>query len=1540
MIVKLVGNKKIFKMTLPDTVGGDYWLCDNSDNEEQKLVNIKSLNGTWIVASNKYSKIINEQYVKKEKDGFRIISSSQTVIKEVGLDYNKKILISLRNDDELYALYCFPTYETRIKTYKIANNEILIGSSEKNDIMIMDNLIKNCHARIYLKNGRWFLENYDDLFGTYLNNEFVDIDNIALIENGDIVSISGIKLMILDDYLNILGDLKYARININSLHVDEIIHKKLEDIKITEKKEDDVELYKESDYFYCSPRIIEKIPVEEISIDMPSKKNDSDNTNQIFSLFSSAGMAIISVLTIILTFSTLKQNKTELIQRVATTSILLCSMIAIPIIRVCLKIKKRNKKEKNRQIAYKKYINSKIMEINEVVENQDRIIKENNMIADECERIVLEKSHKLWERQIEDEDFLCVNLGNGDKEIDIGIDKVEPKFIEEPDNLLDIYYDVVNSSRIISGMPISISLANNNVVSIISKEKNKIKEYMQNIILQLVSLQNFRTLKLVFLVKNIDDWDFVRMIPHVWDDANSIRFLASSRNEINEVTQYLDEQLLERIPEDTDNFKADDISYKDFDTYYVVFTDNYRKLNDIRLLDRIVNSEQNYGFSLVNITNDIRQAPNKCKAFIEIENDSVHLLLNEASETVRKKIKLDKFEKVDYGKISRVISNIPIKYTSSKALALPKHYNFMEMYDSGNIEQLNILNRWSSNDSTKSLQAQIGIDAMGNAIYLDAHEKYHGPHGLIAGTTGSGKSEFIITYILSLAINYHPDDVTFILIDYKGGGLAGAFKKKDVQLPHLVGTITNIDSVGIQRSLESIQSELRRRQIKFNEAKNITNESTIDIYKYQRFYHEGVLKEPISHLFIICDEFAELKQQQPDFMAELMSVSRIGRSLGVHLILATQKPSGVVNEQIRSNSKFGICLKVQNKSDSKDIIGKPDAALLKNAGQFYINVGNDEYFALGQSGYTGVPYVESDIVKKEENNAIEFISNIGSVIKKVDDNEEKNEDKTIENKGDQLTNIVNYLDDLAKRKNIHENSLWLEPIPENIYISKLRKKYNVIAEKNIINPIIGEYDDPFNQRQDILTLNLSNDGNTIIYGSNDSGKELVMFSVLYDAMITHTSEEVQFYLIDFGNEILTLFRDAPNVGDVMLVDDVEKIVRMFTMIKKEMKRRKQMLIDYNGSYKLYLKTGKEPMPMIVVMINDFGNFFQLFIRQEEELNRIFKNCNKYGIVFIITANAYNEVRTRTSQNFKRKLTLQLLTNDYSVILSKAKRKKPSNLYGRGLCTVDDDTVYEFQTAKMFLAENINESMKKFIDKLKKKNKLCAPKIPVVPKVVNIEDVKSKLKDLTCVPIGISTRNIEPYLYNFKKDIVTIITAIDVEKTTQFVSALIKEIKMLNNVDIVLFDEEELVIKSEDGFVNRFNKMTERINNNYTNREKNDILYIIIGIGKFLDKLGSEKERFTSNLNGAKLAGNCNFIVIDNASKIKNSQIDSWYRRYVNQGTGVYIGSGFDTQTTIQSNIEKREITSICKDSFGYASLRRKSTFIKLLGVIDEEENDE
>lgn len=805
MLVTLIADNKIYRMTLSENHEGNYWMKVYSGNEETNLLNIKGKNGEWIIRSTKYSSVINEKCIKISEDNISAVASNNNILSEEVLKEYSKYYISPQYSDDIYILYCTPTYEKNVLSYVVKNDdEISIGRNIENDIKIDDNLVNDYHASIFKKNGRWFIENYDNKSQVFINSNVVD-DEAEVIENGDIVLICGIRIMILGDVINIFGDTSRVKVSGKTLMRKAYENEIPEIDPDMDNTEEAVELYKENDYFYNSPRIKDKIDSIKVTIDQPPDKEGKGSSGilQFLSTFTTMAMGSVAFLTLINAIASMQnstQSKMQVVTRLVSSGVMLVSMLLIPVLRMIIQKRINKKNEQKRQIAYKKYINSKILQINKIMERQGNILRETNMSAEQCERVILEKSNELWERKKNDSDFLCVNIGTGNMPLDLGINRQEPKFSLVQDNLMDVYYEVTNNSRVLEDIPITLSLTENNISSIIGDSDKLLKSYMENIVLQLVTLHNYRDLKLVFLVRDESNWEYAKVLPHVWDDTNEIRFFGSNNSDIKQISQYLEEIFNERNGDgDTSNIiqiTKKEKDYRQFDSYYLIITDDYKNMKNVRIINRVLGNSDNLGFGLLCVTKDITQLPNECKSFIEIrENGKCLMYGNEVSMETKRKFLLDKFDKFDYSKISKVISNIPIKYTSSKATSLPEHYNFLEMYNSGNIEQLNILDRWRNNDSTISLQAKIGIDATGAPIYLDAHEKYHGPHGLIAGTTGSGKSEFIITYILSLAINYHPDDVTFVLVDYKGGGLAGAFKKKNIQLPHLVGTITNIDSV-------------------------------------------------------------------------------------------------------------------------------------------------------------------------------------------------------------------------------------------------------------------------------------------------------------------------------------------------------------------------------------------------------------------------------------------------------------------------------------------------------------------------------------------------------------------------------------------------------------------------------------------------------------------------------------------------------------------------------------------------------------------------
>lgn len=1534
MLVTLIGKNTIYKLSLPKTAIGNYWISNKSENNERKLVNIEGKDGIWKITSNYYLKIINPKYVQISEDDIKIKQDAKNVLNSIILKEYNIYFIYLENDKEFYILYCAPNYEDNFLHLEIKNtSEILIGNGLHNHISYANALVNRTHARIFLDKGKWMIENFDTKFGTFVNNLPVSSQKRVLC-NGDVVFIMGLKLIIMGNSI-FMNPLKVIY-NKNNLVAKET---EVNVINTQDEQEGESEIYSSDDYFSRAPRIANIIERETVKIDPPPQIQSKEEMPAFLVLGSTLSMGAVMMISMFTSMGGLLTG-TATFQEAAPSLlmafIMMIGMILFPILTTKYEKKQKVKYEENRQKKYIKYINARIMMINEIIDRQKTTLYNNYPSAKECQNIILSKNSRLWERKIEDHDFLTLRLGRGNVALNIDIQYPEEQFTMDDDRLVEILNNVAKEARKLDDVPITLSLVEKNVCALIEADNKQMYEYIQNLIMQLIAFQSYEDLKLVFFVKEDKQkkWDFVKMLPHIWNNTKQIRFFADDYNDMREISKYLEEELQNRIQYDTN-----EIDYRMFAPYYLIITDDYKMIENLKIIMDILKTKANVGFSLLCMNHNLTQLPNECKTFVNI-NGAVGMLFDNKISLSSDKKSHEQFSfnlstDFQFEEVCKTLANIPIRYTSTNTMLLPNNYTFLEMYDAGCIEQLNILEKWKKNDSTLSLKAPIGIDSTGMPIILDVHEKFHGPHGLIAGSTGSGKSEFIITYILSLAINYHPDDVTFMLIDYKGGGLAGAFQKKDIRLPHLVGTITNIDKVGLQRSLDSIQSELRRRQVIFNEARDQTDESTIDIYKYQKLYHQGIVTEPIPHLLIICDEFAELKQQQEDFMEELMSVSRIGRSLGVHLILATQKPAGIVNDQIRSNSKFGICLKVQDKEDSMDVIQRPDAASLRNAGQFYIQVGNNEYFALGQSGWTGAPYFPSDTIQKKIDTSIEFITNIGTTIKKLDN---ASSQKVVSSQGDQLTNIVKYMYELAQQENIKSKQLWLDSIPETIYIRHLRKKYHSKDEENKISPVIGEYDDPFNQRQGIVNLNLSSGGNTIVYGNADSGKETLLSTIVYDIMTTHYAQEVQMYLLDFGSEALKIFKGSPNVGDIVFINDTEKVDRLFDMIQKELRDRKSILSEYNGDYDLYLETSGKSMPLIIIMINNYEAFSENYEDDYEDvLQMLTREGTKCGITFLVTASIYNDVRYRLAQNFKQTIALQLNNeDDYYNIFEKVGKKRPSPIFGRGLLNLIDGEIYEFQTAKICEPEKWNTHIKEVIENAKEMNQVIAKPIPVIPNRVTIEEVKEYLKDLSSVPIGITKKNLIVFTHDFKTNFMNVITSKNVEDVIEFVSHILEEMKQLKEVEIEILDAERMIQTKKVNLEDSYHQLVNKIDKN--TKSKKHVLCVIVGIDKFLNNI--DEDEFMETLTEAEKTEKYSFILVENATRLKNHEYDDWYKNYIMGDSGIWVGNGIDDQYLLEVNSSGKDVVNNCGVSFGYVIKQGEPILVKLLGMKEKGEDNE
>lgn len=311
------------------------------------------------------------------------------------------------------------------------------------------------------------------------------------------------------------------------------------------------------------------------------------------------------------------------------------------------------------------------------------------------------------------------------------------------------------------------------------------------------------------------------------------------------------------------------------------------------------------------------------------------------------------------------------------------------------------------------------------------------------------------------------------------------------------------------------------------------------------------MKIPLPHLILIVDEFAELKAEQPDFMKELISAARIGRSLGVHLILATQKPSGQVDEQIWSNSRFKLCLKVQSPQDSNEVLKSPLAAEIKEPGRAYLQVGNNEMFELFQSAYSGAPE------RTEDSNLKEFtIYEITSSGKRLPVYVQKK--KKEQNVKTQLDAMVQYMASFCQKNQLKKLPEICLPSLEECIEFPIQKassdrSSHIVAE-------IGIYDDPDNQLQDVYSVDLTNQ-NMMIIGSAQSGKTNLLQTLIRSVTTKYTPQDVNIYIIDFASMYLKNFETLNHVGGVVTASEDEKLKNLFKLLYKEIAFRKEKILS-------------------------------------------------------------------------------------------------------------------------------------------------------------------------------------------------------------------------------------------------------------------------------------------------------------------------------------------------------------------------------------------
>ena len=1514
-------DSRVVSFTLPKQKYGSY-AFDMDQREDAKLINIEVVNDQWVLYSTSDVEVI---YNKEFVTNVELIPGSFYIVKRY---------------DKYYPVYAAEGFENTFSFYKYPKDlKMVIGRTPD------CNIIYNCpfytDTAVTIQNTDQGIELHKNSNVRVYRNNIVVYTDICNILPGDRINLYGFKIIFFDGYMLINNPGSMLQFNPGLLNLTEYAIQPAEEKKDLEVKDHD--LYSNEDYFSKSPRIRRQIKTKDITISNPPQTSDKETEIPVLlTLGPMVTMAIISLTTTANVISQLIEGTTDLSScwpRLLTSIVMVTSIIVWPTITKNFKKKLDKQKKAQAKKKYTTYLAGKKEELEAERNLQKDILYENVITLEDCVNNIVEGKLNFWSKRIEQNDFLNVRLGIGREFLDVDVKFPEEDFVIERDVLRAQAEKLVEDYKYIEEAPVGYSLNESRITGIMG-EPSKQHGIVNNMILQLVSFYSYDDIKFVVFTNeaNEKEWNYMKYLNHTFTNNKDMRFFSTNYESAKRINDYLNIELAQRIEISSDGEK------RIFKPHYIIITDDYSQIKGLSFIKNVAEIDANLGFSLVIIENRISKLPSKCNNFILLGSNSSGVLRNSFEQQEQQPFNDEIAYNINMNRVAQIISNIPIEFQEGNS-SLPDMITFLEMEKVGKVEKLNVLDRWKSNDSTQSLKAEVGVDPEGNLMYLDLHEKFHGPHGLIAGMTGSGKSEFIITYVLSMAVNYSPDDVAFILIDYKGGGLAFAFENKinNIVLPHLAGTITNLDKAEMDRTLVSIDSEVKRRQKLFNEARDKMGESTIDIYKYQGFYHDGKLSEPLPHLFIICDEFAELKSQQPEFMDNLISVARIGRSLGVHLILATQKPSGVVNDQIWSNSKFRVCLKVQDASDSKEMLKRPDAASLKQTGRFYLQVGYDEYFALGQSGWAGAKYFPSDRIQKQVDKSVNIIDETGVYIKSIQASNKKNK---IEAQGEQLAAIINNIIEVSKHENKRARKLWLDNIPEIIFLKDIETKYNYKPQPYDVEVLLGEYDAPESQKQGPVRYNLKQDGNCLLYGMDGEEKEAVINAMLYSAFKNHKAEELNVYIVDYGSETTRMFADFPQVGGIVYASDEEKFKNTIKLIYEELKIRKKEFVSYGGSYEEYNKSTNNKLPQILFILNNYDGLAETYPSFYEDLTTIGRDCTRYGIYLFVTLNLSNSLNRRTTMNFPKRIGMHVTDGgQYTDIFDMRCKLRPRDMHARGLIYCDGG-IHEFQTFSISDEQHTNtEIVQELLKEVKANNTTTAKKIPELPERVTFDLIEKDIKDYNMIPIGINRNTLKTAFIDFTNFPIFTISSMRIASMNNFMESLMEVISNINDCYTIFLDLQKQVPNVKNFCRNYYDDNFEAIIEEIINIEKdpekknNKYLYVLHGAEKIKSKVSSNKvlEDIVAEI---KKNEHSHMILCDTSKALKSIEMDTWYMKSKNAADGLWIGKGFVDQSIFRIGKLTKEMSAIRPNNYAYLDTDAVPELVKLIEFKAIEEGDD
>lgn len=898
-------------------------------------------------------------------------------------------------------------------------------------------------------------------------------------------------------------------------------------------------------------------------------------------------------------------------------------------------------------------------------------------------------SVRLWERRGHDDDFLCLFAGIADIDWRPPVKDSHDEPAADARELLD--------SRLLQASPVTVDLSDGGVVGIVG-DRDASLAVARSLVCQAATHHGPADLTIgVFVDPGRDrDWEWCKWLPHARNRraGSGARWLAAR-------------------PEDSDALLRSLAAGAANGTVLVILDSDVLTEGTDAPARTMLQPRPDRGRSFereeavpvagIVIASSVDRLPWACNTIIELVGDEgdATVLRPQQAESVGD-VLVAGLSTESARRCARDLARFDDPDLIVAGAGLPDGARLLPLLQLDRIDSDSIRKRWRQSGSAPALETPLGVTEQGLFVLNMVRD---GPHGLVAGTTGSGKSELLRTLVAGLAAHTDPTYLTFVLVDYKGGA---AFAECS-RLPHTVGMVTDLDEQLGERALRALEAELHHRE-------RVLRRAGADNLKD---YLARGGPEPLPRLIVVIDEFATMAAELPDFISSLVGIAQRGRTLGVHMILATQRPSGAVNDNIKANTNLRIALRVQDGADSVDVIGSKDAADLSRSrpGRAYVRLGPDEIIPIQAALVTCVTDEGDDA--PVEVAPFRFGPTVREPV--AGGGEEAAAARS------DLTRLVDAIVEANEAEGIPlPRRPWPEPLPPRLDLAELMAAGEGEPATTAMAALA---DDPGRQAQYPVGWDLTQ-GNLLLFGIPGSGTTSTLVSLALSLASKLSPDQLELYALDFGvGELATLER-LPHTGSVILAGDRERQTRLVRHLRAELESRRVRRNDE-------VRT--------VVLIDNFSAMRSEFDDVEglevmEELTRVFADGPEVGISFAIAADRVNAVPGNLASLTTQKWLFRLAdVSDYSFV-GLNKKHVPHATPGRAVMVTTKQQIQLGLPSPSVgdAASAVAGRYRKGQRRGRKEARRAAP-IGVLPERVSLDDLGEKAKldeEPWLIPIGI------------------------------------------------------------------------------------------------------------------------------------------------------------------------------------------------------------